>query len=51
MLFAMLLQWCAYGFSQLPNGLGWGGQVGHYGVWLDATMDHGMSRPTATFAR
>lgn len=45
------LQWCGIGFSQLPNGIGFGGQVGHYGVWLDATMDHGMSRPAATFAR
>jgi hypothetical protein len=23
---------------------------GHYGVWLDASFDHGMSRPNATYA-
>jgi hypothetical protein len=45
------VQWCGVGFTQLPNGIGFGGQVGHYGLWLDSTMDHGMSRPAATFAR
>jgi hypothetical protein len=44
------IQWCGIGFTQLPNGIGFGGQVGHYGLWLDSTMDHGMSRPAATFA-
>lgn len=23
---------------------------GHFGVWLDASLDHGMSRPNATYA-
>lgn len=45
------VQWCGIGFSQLPNGIGFGGQVGHFGLWLDHTMDSGMSRPAATFAR
>lgn len=45
------LQWCGIGFTQLPNGLGFGGQVGHYGLYIDSTMDGGMSRPSATFAR
>lgn len=45
------IQWCGVGFSQLPNGLGFGGQVGHFGVWIDETLDTGMSRPAATFAR
>eukprot|EP00878_Enallax_costatus_P007802 GHUV01008167.1.p1 GENE.GHUV01008167.1~~GHUV01008167.1.p1 ORF type:complete len:191 (+),score=52.00 GHUV01008167.1:406-978(+) len=44
------IQWCGVGFSQLPNGVGFGGQVGHFGVWLDATLDTGMSRPAATYA-
>ncbi|KAF8064560.1 Meak7 [Scenedesmus sp. PABB004] len=44
------IQWCGAGFRELPNGLGFGGQVGHFGVWVDATMDTGMSRPTATYA-
>jgi hypothetical protein len=50
-LCVVFLQWCGIGFTQLPNGIGFGGQVGHYGLWLDSTMDHGMSRPAATFAR
>lgn len=45
------IQWCGIGFTQLPNGVGFGGQVGHFGVWLDATLDTGMSRPAATYAR
>ena len=45
------LQWCGQGFSQLPNGVGFGGQVGNYGVWLDASFDTGMSRPVATYGR
>ncbi|WIA39202.1 hypothetical protein OEZ86_005327 [Tetradesmus obliquus] len=44
------LQWCGVGFSQLPNGVGFGGQVGHFGLFVDATLDTGMSRPCATYA-
>ncbi|WIA18905.1 hypothetical protein OEZ85_003577 [Tetradesmus obliquus] len=44
------LQWCGVGFTQLPNGVGFGGQVGHFGLFVDATLDTGMSRPCATYA-
>jgi hypothetical protein len=50
-VWSLLLQWCGIGFSQLPNGIGFGGQVGHYGLYIDSTMDQGMSRSAATYAR
>ena len=43
-------QWCGAGFSELPNGLGFGGQVGHCAVFVDDALDAGVSRPSATFA-
>eukprot|EP00798_Chlamydomonas_sp_ICE-L_P021003 gene21003-27862_t len=48
------IQWCGVGFSQLPNGIGFGGAsgeagVGHFSLHVDATLDKGMSRPIATF--
>mmetsp|Transcript_14049 Transcript_14049/g.30421 ORF Transcript_14049/g.30421 Transcript_14049/m.30421 type:complete len:469 (+) Transcript_14049:131-1537(+) len=47
-------QWCGVGFSQLPNGLGFGGaqgatNMGQFALYLDSTLDEGMSRPIATF--
>jgi hypothetical protein len=42
---------CGVNFDQLPNGVGFGGQPGHFGVWLDAAFDSGHSRPNATYAR
>ncbi|KAK9919117.1 hypothetical protein WJX75_009510 [Coccomyxa subellipsoidea] len=44
------MMWCGQGFSQLPNGLGWGGQVGYYGLFIDSSFEKGMSRPSATFS-
>ncbi|GBF95254.1 hypothetical protein Rsub_08285 [Raphidocelis subcapitata] len=48
------LQWCGTNFAELPNGLGMGGQLlggaGHFGLYLDATLDAGHSRPNATYA-
>lgn len=43
-------QWCGIGFSGLPNGFGWGGQEGYYGLFVASDMEHAMSRPCATFA-
>lgn len=43
-------QWCAQKFSQLPNGVGFGGQVGYYSLLINDDLDSGMSRPAATFA-
>jgi hypothetical protein len=43
--------------QQMRVGWGLGGWVGgghsshNHGMWLDPTMDHGRSRPAATFAR
>ncbi|KAK9795545.1 hypothetical protein WJX73_002969 [Symbiochloris irregularis] len=42
--------WCGQGFEQLPNGIGFGGQVGYYALSIDGSFDHGMSRPSATFS-
>lgn len=43
-------QWCGMGFANLPNGLGFGGQEGFFGLFLSSDMEHAMSRPCATFA-
>ena len=42
--------WFAEGFESVPNGLGFGGQVGHYAIFLDAGMESGHSRFSATYA-
>ncbi|GAX72981.1 hypothetical protein CEUSTIGMA_g433.t1 [Chlamydomonas eustigma] len=47
-------QWCGMGFSQLPNGCGFGGaqgsnNMGQFALYVDSTLDTGMSRPIATF--
>lgn len=42
-------QWCAQKFSQLPNGVGFGGQVGYFSLLINDDLDSGMSRPAATF--
>ena len=73
-------QWTGVGFSQLPNGIAFGGQVrycrvltchdqdvslhlhaiwtraaslqvGHFGLLIDGTLDHGHSRAAATYNR
>jgi hypothetical protein len=42
-------QWCGHNFKELPNGVGFGGQVGYFSLLIDDSLDSGMSRPTATF--
>lgn len=42
-------QWCGYKFSQLPNGVGFGGQVGYFSLLIEDSLDTGMSRPAATY--
>lgn len=44
-------QWCGINFSQLPNGIGFGGQVSYFGLYVDGTLDKGMSRASATYSR
>jgi len=41
--------WCGQGFNALPNGFGFGGQTGYYAVYVDDTMDKGMTRAAATY--
>lgn len=43
-------QWVGWGFSGLPNGVGFGGQEHYFGLYVALDMEHAMSRPCATFA-
>jgi len=45
------LQWCAINFSSenIPNGIGFGGQPHHFGLFLSANFDHGHSFTCSTF--
>ena len=38
--------WCANGFmsDRFPNGLGFGGRVGHHALWIDADLERGHCR-------
>eukprot|EP01024_Parvocaulis_polyphysoides_P041349 TRINITY_DN3791_c0_g1_i5.p1 TRINITY_DN3791_c0_g1~~TRINITY_DN3791_c0_g1_i5.p1 ORF type:complete len:428 (-),score=55.09 TRINITY_DN3791_c0_g1_i5:211-1494(-) len=42
-------QWCGHKFKELPNGFGYGGQIGYYGLFVDGQFEKGMSRSVATF--
>ena len=42
--------WCADGFESVPNGIGFGGQVGHFGVFVSSELEQGHSRYSATYA-
>jgi len=44
------LAWFAEGFESVPNGIGFGGQVGHHALFVDASMEGGHSRYSATYA-
>ncbi|CAI5980210.1 unnamed protein product [Closterium sp. NIES-64] len=45
------IQWCASGFASesIPNGIGLGGQPGHFALFLSSDFDSGHSRPSTTF--
>ncbi|XP_068659826.1 uncharacterized protein [Aristolochia californica] len=45
------LQWCAANFSSvsIPNGIGFGGQVNHFGLFLSESFDHGHTFVCSTF--
>ncbi|RYR53296.1 hypothetical protein Ahy_A06g028315 isoform A [Arachis hypogaea] len=45
------LQWCAINFSSadIPNGIGFGGRVSHYGVFISANFDQGHTFACSTF--
>ncbi|KAF5473513.1 hypothetical protein F2P56_010118, partial [Juglans regia] len=45
------IQWCAVNFSSedIPNGIGFGGRVNHFGLFLSATFDQGHTFNCTTF--
>ncbi|EPS65679.1 hypothetical protein M569_09095 [Genlisea aurea] len=46
------LQWCGVNFSSdaIPNGIGFGGRVHHFGLFVSAQFDKGHTFPCTTFA-
>ncbi|XP_027918910.1 TLD domain-containing protein 1 isoform X1 [Vigna unguiculata] len=45
------LQWCAMNFSSedIPNGIGFGGRVNHFGLFVSANFDQGHTFSCTTF--
>ncbi|OMO68491.1 TLDc [Corchorus olitorius] len=45
------LQWCAVNFSSeaIPNGIGFGGRINHFGMFLSAGFDQGHTFSCTTF--
>ncbi|XAR64752.1 hypothetical protein NMG60_11008565 [Bertholletia excelsa] len=45
------IQWCAVNFSSesIPNGIGFGGRVNHFGLFLSANFDRGHTFECTTF--
>ncbi|KAM1079116.1 hypothetical protein ACFX2B_013717 [Malus domestica] len=45
------IQWCAVNFSSesIPNGIGFGGKVNHFGLFLSASFDQGHTFSCTTF--
>ncbi|GLT90054.1 hypothetical protein SLE2022_080060 [Rubroshorea leprosula] len=45
------LQWCAVSFSSeaIPNGIGFGGRINHFGLFLSASFDQGHTFSCTTF--
>ncbi|KAK9290916.1 hypothetical protein L1049_009095 [Liquidambar formosana] len=45
------IQWCAVNFSSenIPNGIGFGGRVNHFGFLLSASFDQGQTFSCTTF--
>ncbi|KAF9680833.1 hypothetical protein SADUNF_Sadunf06G0162500 [Salix dunnii] len=45
------VQWCAANFSSesIPNGIGFGGRVNHFGLFLSASFDVGQTFTCTTF--
>ncbi|KAJ2733665.1 hypothetical protein IW152_002938 [Coemansia sp. BCRC 34962] len=42
-------QYLNYAMQTLPNGLGIGGQMEHFGLWIDSGFVSGSSNPSATY--
>ncbi|KAH7440201.1 hypothetical protein KP509_04G096100 [Ceratopteris richardii] len=45
------LLWCAAGYTSesIPNGIGFGGQKNHFGIFLPASLDRGYGFPSVTY--
>ncbi|KAJ4840748.1 hypothetical protein Tsubulata_044419 [Turnera subulata] len=45
------IQWCAANFSSenIPNGIGFGGRVNHFGLFVSASFDQGQTFSCTTF--
>lgn len=43
--------WCAVNYTSesIPNGIGFGGQKNHFGIFLPASLDRGYAFPSVTF--
>eukprot|EP00250_Pteridium_aquilinum_P001446 c11640_g1_i2 orf=41-1204(+) len=43
--------WCAVNYTSesIPNGVGFGGQKNHFGIFLPASLDRGYAFPSVTF--
>ncbi|KAI5071062.1 hypothetical protein GOP47_0013313 [Adiantum capillus-veneris] len=43
--------WCAVNYTSesIPNGIGFGGQKNHFGIFLPASLDRGHAFPSVTF--
>ncbi|CAL0309982.1 unnamed protein product [Lupinus luteus] len=46
------LQWCAVNFTseEIPNGIGFGGRVNHFGLFISANFDQGHTFSCSTFS-
>ncbi|KAL0051502.1 hypothetical protein WJX82_008750 [Trebouxia sp. C0006] len=42
-------QYCGHNFASLPNGIGFGGQVGYWSLFVDGLFEKGMSHKGATY--
>lgn len=42
-------QYCGHNFASLPNGVGFGGQVGYWSLFVDGLFETGMSHKGATY--
>ncbi|XP_024535468.1 TLD domain-containing protein 1 [Selaginella moellendorffii] len=45
------LQWCAINYTSpnIPNGIGFGGQIHHFGLFIHSAFDRGSTYPSVTF--
>ncbi|XP_010491177.1 PREDICTED: TLD domain-containing protein 1 [Camelina sativa] len=45
------IQWCATNFTSenIPNGIGFGGKINHYGLFISASFDQGQTFECTTF--